>query len=60
MSKKLWYSIEIECVKYDALSTMLVGEKNIVAKVKSKGLAILIAKNLENVYKTDQFKISIK
>lgn len=58
--KKQWYLIEIECIKFNPFCTLKVGEKNIVAKVKSKGLAFLTAKNLESVYKPDDFKITIK
>lgn len=57
---KQWYTIETECIKYNASLSMLVGEKIIVAKVKSKGLAYYTAQTLENIYKPEYFKISIK
>ena len=70
MAAKQWYQIEIECMKYQASSTMLVGEKNIVAKVKSEGLAYkvasgadsrtILATSLQEIYKTEYFKITIK
>lgn len=61
MAKKLWYEIEIECIKYKVGCSMLVGEKLAVAKVKSKGLAYSIAKHLADTqYTNDYFKVSIK
>lgn len=60
MTKKVWYSIEIECIKETAASTLRVGEKDLVCKVKSKGLAFLVAADLEKTYKQEYFKIIVK
>lgn len=59
MGKKLWYDVEVECIKYDALSTMLVGEKDIIARVKSKGLAIITAQSIKRVY-GERFNVTVK
>ena len=50
MSKKQWYEIEIECIKFDPSFNMTVGEKQIVAKVKSKGLAFVAANAIGKLY----------
>ena len=60
MSNKIWYSIEIECIKFNPFCTLLVGEKSIVCKVKSYGLAYNIAQFLESVYNKEYFTITIK
>ena len=61
MSKKQWFTVEVECVKYSASSTCKVGEKWTVAKVKSYGLAFIVAEHLqETTYKPEYFKVSIK
>ena len=59
MGKKLWYDVEIECIKYDTLSNMLVGEKDIIAHVKSKGLAIITAQSIKQVY-GERFNVTVK
>ena len=54
MSKKQWYVIEVECVKEHCTLTCTVGEKFIVAKIKSKGLAYSTAKHLQDtLYKNN-------
>ena len=60
MSKKLWYSIELECIKLKDNSSMLVGEKETICKVKSKGLAFVVAADLEKMYNKEYFNIIIK
>lgn len=48
--KKQWYEIEIECIKFSPAFNMKVGEKEIVAKVKSKGLAFIAANSIAKIY----------
>lgn len=50
MAKKEWYSIEIECIKYNSSMDLKIGEKRIVAKVKSKGLAFVTANAINKIY----------
>ena len=45
--KKLWYNIYTECVKESASITATVGEVNLVAKVKSEGLAYVTCKAIQ-------------
>lgn len=45
--KKQWYNIYSECVKYSPSITAKVGEVNLVAKVKSEGLAYIICKAIQ-------------
>lgn len=59
MSKKVWYQIEIECIKFNPSFDMKVGEKQIVAKVKSYGLAYTTANTIKDVYK-DNCNVTIK
>ena len=60
MRKKEWYLIEIECIKYDTRLTCKVGEKMTVAKIKSEGLANVVAANMVTVYNPEFFRITIK
>ena len=60
MSKKQWYEIQVECIKFNPTCTLLVGEKNTVAKVKSYGLAFQVANFLQSIYSKEYFDISIK
>jgi hypothetical protein len=53
MAKKEWYSIEIECIKETATFDMLLGEKQVIAKVKSMGLACFIVASIEKLYKNN-------
>lgn len=50
MAKKVWYQIEIECIKFNPSIDLKVGEKQIVAKVKSYGLAYHAAMAISGVY----------
>lgn len=59
MSKKVWYQIEIECIKFNPSFDMKVGEKQIVAKVKSYGLAYAAANTIKDIYK-DNCSVTIK
>lgn len=59
MAKKEWYNIEIECIKFDPSLTMRVGEKQIVARVKSYGLAYAVAQTVSGIYK-DNCSVTIK
>lgn len=60
MSKKEWYSIEIECIKESALITYNVGEKIVIAKVKSLGLANLVCNDIRKIYTPEHFVINLK
>jgi hypothetical protein len=60
MVKKLWYSIDVECIKNNVSFSCDVGTKWTVAKVLSKGLAFIVADNLQSAYKPEYFKITIK
>ena len=51
MAKKEWYNIEIECIKFDPVVEMRLGEKKIVARVKSYGLAYHVAVTISGIYK---------
>ena len=51
MRKKEWYNIEIECIKFNPSIEMRVGEKKIVARVKSYGLAYATAQTISGIYK---------
>ena len=59
MSKKVWYEIQLECIKESASFTCKVGDIQTVAKVKSKGLAYQVALKLEEIYRKEYWKISI-
>lgn len=50
MAKKEWYTVEIECIKFNPSMNMDIGEKRIVAKVKSKGLAFVTANAIAKLY----------
>ena len=58
--KKQWYVIEIECIKYKSGMTFLVGQKEEIAKIKSKGLAFIVANDLEKTYPPEFFNLIIK
>ena len=45
--KKQWYNIYSECVKYSPSITAKIGEVNLVAKVKSEGLAYTTCKAIQ-------------
>lgn len=50
MSKKQWYQVEIECVYVSPGFNMVLGEKQVIAKVKSQGLAYTVANTIAKVY----------
>ena len=60
MANKVWYQIEVECIKSNASYSMEVGEKTVVAKVKSMGLACHVAYAMEKVYNPKHFNVTIK
>ena len=45
--KKVWYNIHMECIKYSPSITAKVGEVEVVAKVKSEGLAYATCKAIQ-------------
>lgn len=59
MSKKVWYTVEIECIKFNPSFDMKVGEKQVVAKVKSYGIAYAVAQTISGIYK-DNCAVTIK
>lgn len=59
MAAKQWYMVEIECIKFNPSCTLNVGEKSIVAKVKSYGLAYNVAQFLQTIYNNEYFNIKI-
>ena len=59
MAKKVWYEIQVECVSYNLLGNMQVGDKMIVAKVKSRGNALIIANTLSTIYRQPYYKVEI-
>ena len=60
MAAKQWYTIEIECIRFNACHTMKVGEKTAIAKVKSLGLANIVCAEIRNVYNPEYFTIHCK
>jgi hypothetical protein len=59
MSKKIWYEIELECIKDNANFSCVAGEKQIIAKVKSVGLAYQMALKLQEIYDKEHWKVII-
>lgn len=59
MAKKVWYEIQVECTQFNLLGGMNVGDKMIVAKVKTKGNAYIIRNTLETIYRTPYYKVEI-
>ena len=57
MRQKTWYTISIECIKFNASFTVKVGEITDIVKVKSIGLAYQTAEFLETIYKPEYFKL---
>ena len=45
--KKVWYNVYMKCVKYSPSITAKVGEVELVAKVKSEGLAYAACKTIQ-------------
>ena len=60
MAAKQWYTIEIECIRFNACHTMQVGEKMVIAKVKSLGLAHVVCAEIRKVYNPYYFMINCK
>ena len=50
MAKKQWYCVEVECIRETPELTMRKGEKQIVAKVNSLGLAYVTANAIDKLY----------
>ena len=59
MAKKVWYEIQVECTQFNIMGNLQVGDKIIVAKVKSKGNAIIIRNTLETIYRQPYYKVDI-
>lgn len=59
MNKKVWYEIQVECTQANIMSDMKVGDKIIVAKVKGKTNAHVVANSLETIYRTPYYEVSI-
>ena len=59
MAKKVWYEIQVECTQFNIMGNMNVGDKMIVAKVKSKGNALIVRNSLETIYRTPYYKVEI-
>lgn len=59
MAKKVWYEIQVECTQFNIMGNMQVGEKMIVAKVKSKGNALIVANSLSTIYRQPYYKVDI-
>lgn len=59
MAKKIWFDVVIECIKYNPDSVLQVGEVDTLARVKSKGLAFIVACELQEFY-GECFKVTIK
>ena len=59
MAKKVWYEIQVECTQFNIMGNLQVGDKMIVAKVKSKGNAIILRNTLETIYRQPYYKVEI-
>ena len=59
MAKKVWYEIQVECVSYNLLGNLQVGEKMIVAKVRSLGNAYIVRNTLETIYRQPYYKVEV-
>ena len=59
MAKKVWYEIQVEATQFNIMGNMQVGDKMIVAKVKSKGNALIVRNSLETIYRTPYYKVEI-
>lgn len=57
--KKVWYNVYQECVKYSPSITLKVGEVELIAKVKSEGLAYATAKAIQETV-GEYFKVYYK
>ena len=59
MAKKTWYEIQVEATQFNIMGNMQVGEKMIVAKVRSLGNAIILRNTLETIYRQPYYKVDI-
>ena len=59
MSKKQWFYIQAECITDNAALTIKKGDITILAKVKSQGLAFVVANTLAKTMSKD-FYVTIK
>ena len=59
MAKKTWYEIQVEATQFNIMGNMQVGDKIIVAKVKSLGNAIILRNTLETIYRQPYYKVEI-
>lgn len=59
MAKKVWYEIQVECTQFNIMGNMNVGDKMIVAKVKGKTNAHVVANSLETIYRQPYYKVDI-
>ena len=59
MAKKVWYEIQVEATQFNIMGNMQVGDKMIVAKVKSKGNALIVANTLSTIYRQPYYKVEI-
>ena len=59
MAKKVWYEIQVECTQFNIMGNLQVGDKIIVAKVKSKGNAIILRNTLETIYRQPYYKVEV-
>lgn len=57
--KKQWYNIYMECIKESPTVTTKLGEVSCVGKIKSKGLAYVACKAIQETVK-DNFKVYYK
>lgn len=57
--KKQWYNIYMECVKESVATTAKLGEVEYIGKIKSKGLAYMTCKAIQETVK-DNFKVYYK
>ena len=59
MAKKTWYEIQVEATQFNIMGNMQVGEKMIVAKVRSLGNAIILRNTLETIYRQPYYKVEV-
>ena len=59
MAKKTWYEIQVEATQFNIMGNLQVGEKMIVAKVRSLGNAIILRNTLETIYRQPYYKVDI-
>ena len=59
MAKKVWYEIQVECTQFNIMGNLQVGDKIIVAKVRSLGNAIILRNTLETIYRQPYYKVEV-